>query len=806
MPGFLAELGLRVLANGYNVIPIKPGAKYPVIKGWQNTRTTREDIGYWLGNGHADAGIGITTGKVSFVDCDIPDEIDARAMEEFIILEVGFAPIRIGNFPKRGFMFRMAGKPIRKMSSRVYRDELGRRYQIEILGEGQQFVSHHIHPETGKPYLWQIGDGPECIPVDELPVITVEDCQRIIVEFERLMIARGYTAEGAVATTVREYGDDDLEELGVGSDPSGMSEEELARLVRSIPNDNTVPYGDDDSQTVLGWLKVMCAIHHETDGSESGHRLAYEWSTRAAKHKDDRFEKTWLSLGRGGGRKLTHRYIRKWAAIYGRQGLAGILKKLDAAIDVEALKATIVDAKKLVLDALDQERLSTGVQRNAKRLGVTLSAAKARSMVRSMGEGTPDWLKNWVYLTHTAEFYHQGTGERIGREAFDAAHGRYLAEGNASRYALDIAKIPVFHMTMYLPAEEATFTDGSGLKWVNTYSERNVPKVPDQLEEREQENVERVIRHFEFLFPIERERELAKSWFAHIVQTKQRPNWAILMQGVDGDGRTFFANMMAAVLGGNSRTINGSDIEDRFTGWAVGQLFTAIEEVKMIGHNRYDILNKMKPYITNTTIPIREMRTNVYNAQNTTAYMLTSNFQNALPITNADRRYFILQSQWQDEKHIKKVTEEGYFDRLQETLQSAGALRGWLLNYQLHPEFKPYGRAPESTGRQSMIEQARPDENMVLEDLIESGFYYDISENVVVVSKLAHILEVRTRSNFPIKETSCSAILRIANFTRMGRIIYEGKKVTVWSRNPRKFDQGISSPLIQIANYLKNPL
>jgi len=92
MPGFLAELGLRVLANGYNVIPIKPGAKYPVIKGWQNTRTTREDIGYWLGNGHADAGIGITTGKVSFVDCDIPDEIDARAMEEFIILEVGFAP------------------------------------------------------------------------------------------------------------------------------------------------------------------------------------------------------------------------------------------------------------------------------------------------------------------------------------------------------------------------------------------------------------------------------------------------------------------------------------------------------------------------------------------------------------------------------------------------------------------------------------------------------------------------------------------------------------------------------------------
>jgi hypothetical protein len=105
-----------------------------------------------------------------------------------------------------------------------------------------------------------------------------------------------------------------------------------------------------------------------------------------------------------------------------------------------------------------------------------------------------------------------------------------------------------------------------------------------------------------------------------------------------------------------------------------------------------------------------------------------------------------------------------------------------------------------------MIEQAHSDESVTLEDLIESGFYHDISEDVVVVSKLAQILEAKNRSNIPIKETNCAAILRIANFTHMGRIIYEGKKVTVWSRNPRKFDRGTVPTLIQIANYLKNPL
>jgi len=805
MTGFLAEVGQRILANGYNVIPIKPGNKFPVIPQWQKHRTTKEDIGYWLSNGHAEAGVGITCGeKLAFVDFDIPEPDDAKHMETFTSIQIGFAPIRIGNFPKRGLLFRV-NRPMRKISSTIYWDDLGRKYQTEILGNGQQFVAYGIHPETGKAYVWTEGDGPVFVYIDDLPVITEEQCREIIREFEKLMTARGYTSENRVSTVNRdrEFGDDDLAELGIGGDPAGMSEEELTRLVLAIPNSNSVPYGEDSDTSKLGWLKLIAAIHHETGGNMFGRQLAREWSSRALKHDDTKFGISWESFGRH-NRPTTHRYIRKWAAISARDRLSDVLLRLEVAADMRGFRAAVAEGRNLVLDALDRERLATTVQQNAKRLGLKLSIASARNMVKYKEEGVPVWLENWVYLTHTTEFYHTGTGARIKREAFDAAHGRYVAEGNPGQYALDVVKIPVYHMTMYLPTEEATFTDGYGLKWVNSYSERGIPKVPDDPLEG-WESVERVIRHFEFLFPVKRERELAISWFAHIVQTRRRPNWAILMQGVDGDGRTFFANMMAGVLGGNNaRTINGSDIEDKFTGWAVGQLFTAIEEVKMIGHNRYDILNKMKPYITNATIPVREMRMDTYNAQNTTAYMLTSNFQNALPITDADRRYFILQSQWQDAKHIRKVTEEGYFDRLQETLQSAGALRGWLLTYKLHPEFKPYGRAPDSTGRQSMIEQARSDESVTLEDLIEGGFYHDISEDVVVVSKLAQILEAKNRSNNPIRETTCSAILRISNFTRMGRIIYEGKKVTVWSRNPRKF--GAIFPLIQIAHYLKNPL
>ena len=38
------QKGLRILRNGYNPIPIKPGTKYPDIKGWQKFQTTEDDI------------------------------------------------------------------------------------------------------------------------------------------------------------------------------------------------------------------------------------------------------------------------------------------------------------------------------------------------------------------------------------------------------------------------------------------------------------------------------------------------------------------------------------------------------------------------------------------------------------------------------------------------------------------------------------------------------------------------------------------------------------------------------------------
>jgi hypothetical protein len=816
MAGFLADKGLRILRNGYNVIPIKPGQKYPTIERWQKLETTPALIQRWLRNGHAQAGVGITTGAVSFVDLDTPDERVAMQLEDWILLNIGLAPVRIGNAPKRGLMFR-AETPFRKVTSKTYIDERGREVRVEILGIGQQFVSHHIHPETGKPYLWGRQDGPEFIPVAELPPITEEQARSIVEHFETIASSRNWPVKKPNTAAVTNlpapsrYGTG-LDEFGLGTDPLGLSDEELTAKVMAIPNEDW-PYGDDSDTETIGWFKIVAAIHHETGGSDFGRSLAYEWSDQSAKHEDGRFEKTWNSFAKGDARPITARYVLRWAKFYERaalaERLADVLLRMDVAGDLDELKAAAGDAKKLDVDMMDRGRLIVSLQKNAKRFGVTLGIKDARDMVRYEPDvvETPDWLNGWVYLSHADRFFNLESKQMLTEKAFDNTFGRYTGDTLASDFALDKVKIETAYMAGYLPGEGDFFTL-NGNRYANTYSERNVPRIPAKLEGRDRENVQRVLRHFAHLFTDERERQIFISWCAYIVQTKQRPNWAIVLQGVEGDGKNFFGNLMAAVLGGdNVRTVFAKTLEAPHNAWAEGQLFTFIEEVRMIGHNRYDIINSIKPLITNPTVEIHAKNINPYTAPNTTAYMLTTNFQNALPLNDNDRRYFILMSQWQDARKLQAFLDSNptYFADLYRTLdESPGALLGWLTVYKLHPDFDARGRAPHSHGRRQMVELNKSSEGLTLEDIIEEGKYPDICEDLVIVSSL--IASLADETGIMPQGKGIEIILREAGFTYIGRPKINGKKESVWSKNPDKFGRNAATVFSRIRYYLENPL
>ena len=138
--GYLAKHGATLIDHGYNIVPIQVGKKAPGFDGWQKARSTKSQLAEWLQNGHKWSGVGVNCKYTPAIDIDVRDEAVAKVMEEWVHENIGYTPTRIGSYPKRLLAFR-ADEPFRKMRSTKYVDEWGDEHQIEILGDGQQFVA-----------------------------------------------------------------------------------------------------------------------------------------------------------------------------------------------------------------------------------------------------------------------------------------------------------------------------------------------------------------------------------------------------------------------------------------------------------------------------------------------------------------------------------------------------------------------------------------------------------------------------------------------------------------------------------------
>jgi Bifunctional DNA primase/polymerase, N-terminal/Primase C terminal 2 (PriCT-2)/Protein of unknown function (DUF3987) len=167
---FMERFGPRLVANGYPILPIMPGTKkpgrfrsgtwsdYPDWTRHAERPTTEHELAAW--QTWPEAGIGIVCGPVIGIDIDVADAELALELERLARARLGNTPaLRIGRAPKRLLVYR-AAEPFAGI----------RRAPIEVLGLGQQFVAHAVHPDTGRPYEWpeeSLAD----IDVSDLPAV-----------------------------------------------------------------------------------------------------------------------------------------------------------------------------------------------------------------------------------------------------------------------------------------------------------------------------------------------------------------------------------------------------------------------------------------------------------------------------------------------------------------------------------------------------------------------------------------------------------------------------------------------------------
>lgn len=800
---YMEEFGSRIADNGFEVIPITPGEKYPAgvgMKNWQKFDGSSEGVEDYLAQGWGDHGIGVKARFAPAVDMDILDEQMLEEIKEVVRDVVGESDLkRVGFAPKELWVYRAEqGESWPKVDTGAWLDKEGRVSKVEILADGQQFVAAHIHPDTKKPYQWLNGKSVLNTRRSDLILLTHDHAKEIRDRVLQLFLGHGWTKKTRSSITRLANPLDDDDPFSAYRPKVQISDEELERKLFLI-TDNT----DHDT-----WFQIGMALYHQYDGSQQGFDLFDRWSQSAHNYDAAALEKRWPTFNNrdNSHTPITCRIILKLAKDVeetdAKEKIKDFLQRLADADTTDAL-VEVCDEIKLVEFPNHVRELMTGkVKANWKRLtNENPRIGFVRELIRYESKETisaPPWVKPWVYCSQTDELFNIVNRTQLTRVAFNAAYARYMLtpterlEGKASPETmptdavLNLYQIPAVYNRMFMPGQPSLYSI-NGIDYANSYTEDGIPELPgDTISPVEQEAINIFLAHLEHLIANERDRTIFLDFMCYCVQNPgEKINWAILLQGAEGDGKSFFIAVLKAVMGQNNvNMIPGKALEEKYNPWAENGLVCFIEDVRLHGNNRFDAVNTLKPMLTNPSVSIRRMNTNPYEVVNTMNYIATGNTKDALPVGEEDSRFFPIFTRFQRPSALNafKAANPNYYDRLYGVIQFAGALRQFMLLRKLSPYFNAKARAPQSSYRKEMVALNQSDEVTALIDALEESDAIDFSELLLDSGKVAdHFMgsdAIAPRSK------ALHRLLSQYGFTLLGRFKIDGEKRQFWSMRP----------------------
>jgi P4 family phage/plasmid primase-like protien len=250
-PGSVGKIPGRRLENGLWV-----------GMNWRKTKASIDDIRTWQRWG---ANCGLRSDSFPAVDIDCADPTLAQIIEDAALAQLGPAPVRVGNPPKRLLPYRTAA-PFGRM--RLWMRKNDQHYLVEVLGQGTQYLVSGIHPTTQRAYEWS--RDPAAIGAAGLTEITLEKAAAFLTYMEQTAEMLGYICERE-GTGKRE-----AERKGDQTAFLAPSLDELRQVVELLPNTSTLFPSRTD------WLKVGYAIRAAAgeDNEPEAFNLFALWSAK----------------------------------------------------------------------------------------------------------------------------------------------------------------------------------------------------------------------------------------------------------------------------------------------------------------------------------------------------------------------------------------------------------------------------------------------------------------------------------------------------------------------------------------------
>lgn len=566
------------------------------------------------------------------------------------------------------------------------------------------------------------------------------------------------------------------------------------------------------------WLKLLMALHYETEGAEWALELAVEWSRTGDNFVSRRdVEGRWKSFRRSENQVITG----AWLMAHRKECMT---QKKYQSVDTwrEKIKAgkTEMELREVVAKQVSRDTSLTDIERHNLAVafqvalkdvaGVRYPISMCREMVaqpkvtNDYERQTPDWLDGWVYVTSIDKYYHIQTGDELSVQGFNSKYNKFMPRdeaGNVTTTAHHEATcnfaVETVRRVMYMPGCDPLFKlDGS--EYANGYLPGKVPAAAESITPEGQKAIDTILWHIRHMIANGRDdiANLVLSWMSFNVRNPgKKVRWAPLIKGIEGDGKSLLGNLMGAMMGtSNVRTIGPSVISSDFNNWAEGVCVGVLEEVRMVGHNRYDILNKLKPFITNNTIEMHLKGRGTYEAINTVNYIALTNYADAIPVSETDRRWFVIFTPFNETKIMREFLEsrggyKDYFNNLVDAINNhASDFKRYLLDYELSADFDPNGVAPETAEKATMRNSGMSEEELLIRELIESGTE-GVNEHVILSNCLTNAWAVLdTDIEMPRTRGLAIALMRMGYTKVDKRVKYDDRKQTLWVKSQDVLD------------------
>jgi P4 family phage/plasmid primase-like protien len=275
--------------NGWVLVPIPAGVKAPAAKGW-NDRARCINTPEAAGRITANVGIAHSYSGTCSVDFDALDKASVWLAEQGIdAQELLSAPdaVRISSGrPNRAKLLYRLATPLPSLKLVPYTDANGKEFKaLEFRcatandKTTQCVLPPSIHPDTGKPYVWEYGDD------------LIGDW-RFLPEIPPALLALWKKQLAPASPTSTSL-------VGIVGDAPDLDS------IRALLAQHNPDSGYDD------WLKVGMALHFETGGSADGFDLWNEFSAKGSKYKGAAdLETHWRSFHSYGDRLITLASLR----------------------------------------------------------------------------------------------------------------------------------------------------------------------------------------------------------------------------------------------------------------------------------------------------------------------------------------------------------------------------------------------------------------------------------------------------------------------------------------------------------------